>query len=268
MMDEGATNSKPIHIWKTGGLESSKDILANEKPLELSINIGGESKLLGMLLRTPGDDEDLSLGWLLGESIIHSIEQVMSISIEKNQVDIELDGNKIKLSDVDSRSFTINSSCGLCGRENLDGLVIPNRLSLSSEKWVKPEILTKLPSNLSNSQKHFEITGGLHASAIFDEKGELIDVKEDIGRHNALDKLIGSRLKLECLPAERQILMLSGRIGYELVQKAAFAGMPVVAGLGAPSTMAVEAARSAGLTLVGFLKEDKFNVYCGAWRIM
>ncbi len=267
-MDEGATNSKPIHIWKTGKLESSKDILANEKPLELSINVDGESKVLGMLLRTPGDDDDLSLGWLLGEAIIHSIEPVLSITIGENQVNVELDASKIKLSDIDSRSFTINSSCGLCGRENLDGLVIPNRLSLSGDKWIKPEILTKLPSNLSKSQKHFEITGGLHASAIFDENGELIDVKEDIGRHNALDKLIGSRLKMESLPAERQILMLSGRIGYELVQKAAFAGIPVVAGLGAPSTMAVEAARSAGLTLVGFLKDYKFNVYCGAWRIM
>ena len=266
-MDEGVTNSKPIQVWHHGILNPSKDILANEYPLQLSIKVGEELKPLGMLLRTPGDDEDLILGWLLGEAIIQSMTPVLAISCESSKVTVELDASQFKLSDIDSRRFTITSSCGLCGRETLDGLVIPSRLSLSNEQWLKPMILTKLPSSLVTSQEHFEATGGLHASALFDEQANLIEVKEDVGRHNALDKLIGSRLKEEGLPAERQILMLSGRIGYELVQKAAFAGIPVVAGLGAPTSMAVDAAKSAGLTLIGFLKQDQFNVYNGSWRL-
>ncbi len=265
-MDEGLTNSKPIHVWINGVVNSCKDLLANEQPLQLLIKVGGEINSLGMLMRTPGDDEDLAIGWLLGEAIIQSLSPIQSIQLESGKVTIELEGSEIRLSDVNSRRNTITSSCGLCGRENLDSLIIPSRISLSNDKWVKPEVLIKLPSKLDSSQEHFEMTGGLHASAIFDEFAGLIDIKEDVGRHNALDKLIGSRLREEGLPAERQILMLSGRIGYELVQKAAFAGIPVVAGLGAPTTMAVDAARCAGLTLIGFLKQDKFNVYTGNWR--
>ncbi|DAC51706.1 MAG TPA: formate dehydrogenase accessory sulfurtransferase FdhD [Candidatus Thalassarchaeaceae archaeon] len=266
-MDGGVTNSKPIQVWHQGSLDSSKDILANEQALQLSIKVSGDYKPLGMLLRTPGDDEDLVLGWLLGEAIIQSMDPVLAVSCESSKVTVELDSSQFNLSDIDSRRFTITSSCGLCGRESLEGLVIPSRLSLSNDQWLKSDVLTKLPTSLATSQEYFEDTGGLHASALFDEQANLIEVKEDVGRHNALDKLIGSRLKDEGLPAERQILMLSGRIGYELVQKAAFAGIPVVAGLGAPSSMAVDAARSAGLTLIGFLKQDKFNVYSGAWRL-
>ncbi len=266
-MDGGVTNSKPIQVWHHGSLDSSKDILANEQPLQLSIKVSGDLKPLGVLLRTPGDDEDLVLGWLLGEAIIQSMDPVLAVSCESSKVTVELDASQFNLSDIDSRRFTITSSCGLCGRESLEGLVIPSRLSLSNDQWLKSDVLTKLPTSLATSQEYFEDTGGLHASALFDEQANLIEVKEDVGRHNALDKLIGSRLKDEGLPAERQILMLSGRIGYELVQKAAFAGIPVVAGLGAPSSMAVDAARSAGLTLIGFLKQDKFNVYSGTWRL-
>jgi FdhD protein len=133
---------------------------------------------------------------------------------------------------------------------------------------VSPELLTQLPQRLTDSQDHFKTTGGLHACALFDFEGKLVSVREDVGRHNALDKLIGSRLIANGLPAEKQILMLSGRIGYELIQKAALAGIPVIAGLGAPSTMAVDAAREAGLTLIGFLRSNRFNVHTGAWRLI
>ena len=267
-MTQEATKTTPIQVWTEGELSTSKDSLVSEAALEIIIEIGSEQKKLGILLRTPGEDAELVTGWLLGEAIIQSKSSILSVDSSVDRIVVRMDPKNFDLSDFNERKFPITSSCGLCGRESLDELIIPSRLTISDEKWVSPEVLTKLPQKLTESQDHFKTTGGLHACAIFDFEANLISLREDVGRHNALDKLIGSMLIADELPAEKQILMLSGRIGYELIQKAALAGIPAIAGLGAPSTMAVDAARSAGLTLVGFLKPNRFNVYSGAWRVV
>lgn len=267
-MAEEATKTTPVQVWSDGEISTGKDSLVSEAAVEIFINIGGEQKKLGILLRTPGEDAELVTGWLLGEAIIQSKSSILGIESSLDRVVVVMDPKKFDLSDFNERKFPITSSCGLCGRETLDGLIIPSRLTISDEQWVSPEVLTQLPQRLTDSQDHFKTTGGLHACALFDFEGKLVSVREDVGRHNALDKLIGSRLIANGLPAEKQILMLSGRIGYELIQKAALAGIPVIAGLGAPSTMAVDAAREAGLTLIGFLRSNRFNVHTGAWRLI
>ncbi len=267
-MSEEPTKTTPVQVWSGGEIIASKDSLVSEAAVEIIIEIAGEQKKLGILLRTPGEDTELVTGWLLGEAMIQSKSAILKIESVLDRVVVRMDPKKFDLSDFSERTFPITSSCGLCGRETLDGLIIPSRLTISDEQWVSPEVLTQLPQRLTDSQDHFKTTGGLHACALFDYEGNLITVREDVGRHNALDKLIGSRLIENELPAEKQILMLSGRIGYELIQKAALAGIPAIAGLGAPSTMAVDAARSAGLTLIGFLKSNRFNVYTGGWRII
>ena len=262
------TISKPIHIWENGELHSRKDSVANESPIEISVSISGVEQSLGIIMRTPGDDGDLTIGFLLGESVIKSMDDIHSIKYFEGKVLVELNSSNKKISDLPSRKFTINSSCGICGTEELENYAIPDRLNISDEKWLDPKLLINLPRIMKPAQRNFEDTGGLHAAALYDQNSNLMAIKEDVGRHNALDKLIGSRLKSGDLPAEYQVLMLTGRIGYELIQKAAYGGLPVVVGLGAPTTMAVDAARSTGITLIGFLKEEKFNVYCGAWRIL
>lgn len=264
---EKAVENRPVQRYSGGSLVPSKDMLVSESPLQISVSLSGVSKPLGILLRTPGDDENLVIGWLLGEAIISSFEAVIGVTADENEIEVQLDQKVVAASDLNGRRFTISSSCGLCGRETLEGLEIPSRLNLSKDAWISPELLNRLPDLLNEAQELFEGTGGLHASALFSQTGEALEVKEDVGRHNALDKLVGARLKEGLLPSESSILMLSGRISYELVQKAAFAGIPAIAGLGAPSTMAVEAARAAGLTLIGFLTSSSFNVYSGGWRL-
>ena len=267
-MAEEATKTTPVQVWSSGEISTGKDSLVSEAAVEIFIDIDGEEKKLGILLRTPGEDAELVTGWLLGEAIIQSKSSILGIESSLDRVVVSMDSKKFDLSDFNERKFPITSSCGLCGRDTLDGLIIPSLLTTSDEQWVSPELLTQLPQRLTDSQDHFKTTGGLHACALFDFEGKLVSVREDVGRHNALDKLIGSRLIANGLPAEKQILMLSGRIGYELIQKAALAGIPVIAGLGAPSTMAVDAAREAGLTLIGFLRSNRFNVHTGAWRLI
>lgn len=258
----------PIQVWDGSTISPSKDFLACEAALQISAKIDGEETPLGILLRTPGNDTALVVGWLLAEGIIKNFQDIFGIEVSKNSVCVTLSPGRCDFSKLLSRKFTISSSCGLCGRETLDGLEIPSRLTLSDTSWIEPDMLANLPSQLTDSQNLFESTGGLHASGLFDSSGSLIELKEDVGRHNALDKLIGSRLELDELPAEKQIVVLSGRIGYELVQKVAFAGIPALAGLGAPSSMAVDAARACGITLIGFLKPSRFNIYSGAWRVV
>lgn len=267
-MSHEATKITPVQVWSSGKIVTSKDSLVNEAAVEIIIEIKGEQKKLGILLRTPGEDVELVTGWLLGEAIIQSHSSILEMESSPERIVVTMDSSNFDLSDFNERKFPITSSCGLCGRETLDGLIIPSLLTISDERWISPEVLTQLPKRLTDSQDHFKTTGGLHACALFDIEGNLISVREDVGRHNALDKLIGSRLIANSLPAEKQILMLSGRIGYELIQKAALAGIPAIAGLGAPSTMAVDAAREGGLTLIGFLRSNRFNVHTGAWRLI
>ncbi len=267
-MERQPVETKPVQVFKGDEFKSSKDILVCEGPLEVRINRGGATKPLGILLRTAGDDVDLVYGWLLGEGIIESAEAILKHSATEDVITLVLDDALVSSDGLAGRRFAISSSCGLCGRETLDGLQIPSRLNLSDGRWLSAELLNALPSRLLSAQKLFRGTGGLHASALFTASGKLVGIREDVGRHNALDKLVGHLLRDGMLPVNKSVLMLSGRISYELVQKAAFAGIPAIAGLGAPSTMAVDAARSAGLTLIGFLTDSSFNAYTGAWRLL
>jgi len=267
-MGEDGASEMPVQRWEEGELIVSKDSLVKEQALNIGVTMAGESRQLAVTLRTPGDEVELALGWLLSEGIIQSMRDVLSCTFEDDSVSIELVENCVEDISQFVRPFAISSGCGLCGRETLDQFEIPSRLALSGEAWLSPKLLTRLPEQLSSSQPVFQRTGGLHAAALFDADGHLTALKEDVGRHNALDKLVGSRLLTSSLPTEYEMLMLSGRIGYELIQKAAYAGIPAVAGLGAPTTMAVDAARASGLTLIGFLRSDRFNVHTGAWRLL
>lgn len=267
-MTEDGASEMPLQRWEEGELNISKDSLVKELALNINVRMDGSTRQLAVTMRTPGDEVELALGWLLSEGIIRAKADVLSCSTEDDSVTVELVPGCVDDLAQFVRPFPISSGCGLCGRETLEEFDIPSRLVLSGDPWLSPKILMLLPDMLSSSQPVFQRTGGLHAAALFDDGGRLTGLKEDVGRHNALDKLVGSRLLTSSLPAENEVLMLSGRIGYELIQKAAYAGLPVVAGLGAPTTMAVDAARASGLTLIGFLRSDRFNVHTGAWRLL
>ncbi|MBX9696074.1 MAG: formate dehydrogenase accessory sulfurtransferase FdhD, partial [Cyanobacteria bacterium] len=168
---------------------------------------------------------------------------------------------------LDRQSF-MNSACGVCGKKSISAVMERRKFHIQGSASVRREIICDLPAALSQRQPDFDTTGGIHASALFDLTGKLIDVREDVGRHNALDKLIGSQLLLDSLPLSSSILLLSGRASFELIQKAVGAGIPIVAAVGAPSSLAVELARDSGMTLLGFVRDGRFNIYTGEQRII
>jgi FdhD protein len=254
------------------------DSLAVEEPLEIRLAFpGNKHKAISITMRTPGDDLELAAGFLFTEGIINSSEQISQIrhcglpdkdKNIQNTVVVELKENI----DVDlkrlERNFYTTSSCGVCGKSSIEALhtgvcrVEANGLKVSAE------LIHKLPEILRASQNIFEQTGGLHASALFDAKGELEIVREDVGRHNALDKVIGAKFLAGETPLDDKILLVSGRASFELVQKALMAGIPVLAAVGAPSSLAVELAAEFGMTLVGFVRDERFNIYTGGERIV
>jgi FdhD protein len=251
---------------------NSNDLLAIETPLEISVIFGDDAarrkKNISVTMCTPGNDEDLAAGFLLTEGIIKSGSDIVGISTMPRQqsitvelrAGIEFDPGKLE------RHFYTSSSCGVCGKASIDAVrnIIP--LERPSEPiQTKQEIILQLPLTIKKEQEIFGQTGGLHASALFDLNGNLVLMREDVGRHNALDKLIGSAMMM--LPLDHHILLLSGRASFELIQKAVMAGIKIVCAIGAPSSMAVEMAMDCGMTLVGFLREGRFNIYCGQERI-
>jgi FdhD protein len=251
---------------------NSNDLLAIETPLEISVIYGDKGnrrkKNISVTMCTPGNDEDLAAGFLLTEGLITAGTDIVRISTMPRQqsITVELrpgigfDPGKLE------RNFYTSSSCGVCGKASIDAVrnIIP--LERPSEtKQTKPDVILQLPLTLQKEQEIFGQTGGLHASALFDLSGNLVLMREDVGRHNALDKLIGSAMMM--LPLDRHILLLSGRASFELIQKAAMAGIKIVCAIGAPSSMAVEMAMDCGITLIGFLREGRFNIYCGQERI-
>jgi FdhD protein len=259
------------------------DKVATEAPLEIVLAHGESSsrrqKSISITMRTPGDaDFDLVLGFLFSEGIINSSKDVSSVkytanagfdeSLQYNTVRVDLYASiKPDLQRLE-RHFYTSSSCGVCGKASVD--LVRQQSSFYPHKdfpVVEAEVLYNLPQLIRSAQSVFEDTGGLHASALFDSKGQLLCLREDVGRHNALDKLIGWALRSEMMPLKDCILMLSGRISFELVQKASMAGIPIVAAIGAPSSLAVELASESNITLIGFLRENRMNVYCGEERI-
>jgi FdhD protein len=274
-----------------GVSEQSSDILAAEEPLEISVagNVDGEdfSRTIAITMRTPGNDEELALGFLFCEGIISGIAEIDNVLVKDcNYVCLSLRAGVRVDQELFERHSFVNSSCGVCGKKSIDFVLsrlspaalqansinstpVPNSVLPvdSTPMRISGTLISKLPDCLRKRQDAFESTGGSHAAALFDFSGQLLAVQEDVGRHNALDKLIGSRLKLGKLPLRDTILLLSGRASFELIQKAACAEIPIVVSIGAPSSLAVELALNCGITLIGFVREKRFNVYAAEHRI-
>lgn len=277
-----STKGIKIHRYKQEDWLDKEDILAMEEPLELRLAWGKgkerRDKALAITMRTPGQDEELALGFLFTEGIIQTKADVLSVKYpglhlqsdsRENILLVELhprlDLNIERL----NRHFYTSSSCGVCGKASIE-LVQQNILYIPKKGTpkVSPSILGTFPNLLKKAQDLFEQTGGIHAAGLFRASGQLLLSKEDVGRHNALDKLIGAGLHSNLLPMQDHILLVSGRASFELVQKALMAGISFLAAVGAPSSLAVELAQDYGMTLVGFLRADSFNVYNDNNRIL
>src|SRR6266511_5013868 len=250
---------------KDGVLEYLRDDLTIEEPLE--IRIGG--KPLATTMRTPGNDDELAAGFLVSEAIVHDRSAIAEISADgDNRVIVSLaEGVKLKLNTA-QRFGTISSSCGLCGKTSIDAIRQNFPAIKSTNVRIDIDTLLSLPEKLRKAQSDFARTGGIHAAGIFDANGELKIVREDIGRHNAVDKAIGHAFLDELLPLDRHLLLVSGRASFEIVQKALAAGLPLVAAISAPSTLAVDFARENNQTLIGFLRPPSFNIYSHIERVV
>jgi FdhD protein len=268
--------SHPIEVVKTRGdlRESLRDRVAVEEPLEIRLGYeaGGErhTKSVSITMRTPGDDEELALGFLFSEGILRSPNDfaIVKPCSGDNAVRVELESNVAVDLDRLQRHFYTTSSCGVCGKSSLDALRIQGAAPLPVKTGqFERGVVVSIPDRLRAAQQTFDQTGGLHAAAAFDAQGELIVVREDVGRHNAVDKVVGALLSDGRLPAAEMGLMVSGRASFELMQKALQAGIPLLAAVSAPSSLAVELAREFNVTLIGFLRGDNFNIYSGEERI-
>ena len=258
------------------------DFLAVEEPLEIKIAFGKGAqraqKSLAVTMRTPGDDFDLALGFLFTEGIILSAKDVLQMRYLAEQLDEASQKNVVLVdlqTDIDfdfeklNRHFYTSSSCGICGKASIDMVQTTCHYLLpKGEPRISADLLFSLPQKLNQEQTLFAQTGGIHAAALFDANGNLQLLREDVGRHNALDKLIGAALKQNQIPLSNEIILVSGRAGFELVQKSVMAGVPILVAVGAASSLAVELAEEHGMTLVGFLREQKGNVYCGMERLL
>jgi FdhD protein len=258
------------------------DLLAAEEPLEIRLGYGSadnrQQKNISVTMRTPGNDFELALGFLFTEGIIHNYQDVKHIRYcndsnrienKENIVRAELDENILPDLKKLERNFYTTSSCGVCGKASIDSVKTIGEKKISGKTlFLSEAYLLSLPEKLNQQQSIFKHTGGLHASALFDDSGKLVLMREDIGRHNALDKLIGAALASVVMPLEEYVLLLSGRASFELIQKAAIAGISIVAAVGAPSNLAVSLAKEFNMTLIGFLRNERFNIYSGEQRIV
>jgi FdhD protein len=251
------------------------DELAIEEPLEIRIahfdGTASDEQAVSVTMRTPGADQELALGFLFTEGLIQSHTDIREVSVahaQANTVTVRLaEGIVLRLGKT-ARNFYMSSSCGVCGKASLEAVRVTRKtVPAHDDIRISPELLYALPERLRAQQAMFNHTGGIHASALFNLHGGLIAVREDVGRHNALDKLIGAALQQQALPLSNSILLLSGRASFELIQKAAMAGIRIVAAVGAPSSLAVELAAEAGITLAGFLRGERMNLYTAPQRI-
>ena len=268
-----SVNLTRVSQWDDGNVERKDDYLAAEEPLE--IRIGDQP--LSVTMRTPGHDVELAAGFLFTEGLIQNREQILAIdNVEPITDDGVKRGNVIQAELVEEatpdlakmrRHFFASSSCGICGKASIDAVRSRLLTAPNPEFRVDAELLTSLPNILRSSQDVFQRTGGLHAAALFDSSGGLLVVREDIGRHNAVDKVIGWALLDHRVPLGNAVLLVSGRGGFEIVQKALVAGIPILASVSAPSSLAVQLARELRMTLVGFLRGRRFVIYSGEDRI-
>ena len=262
-----------VEIERNDSNGSAMDMLAIEEPLEIRLQWDerGEPRLttVAVTMRTPGGDAELAAGFLFTEGILRDRGQIVELrSCRAGSVRVVLaPAARVDLSRLERHSYT-SSSCGMCGKTSAAALRITSAFPLQ-DRWPRVEeaLIRSLPGRLRRAQEGFDVTGGLHASALFDLEGRLIVSREDVGRHNALDKVIGAELLAGRIPAHERILIVSGRLSFELIQKALMAGIPIVAAIGAPSSLAVEVARETGMTLLGFVRSERFNVYSGGARV-
>ena len=255
--------------------ESIDDLISIEEPLEISLKYKDENNWitqnLSITMRTPGDDENLVRGFLFNEQIVQDIKDIDSIESYGKKVGQYNIQNKILATLNNSqnvniskikRDFLTNSSCGVCGKSSLDALeIIKKDKTNSVEPQISKEVIIESPNILKNNQSEFSKTGGIHASGLFSGNGQLIDLKEDVGRHNALDKLVGSILIKEKLDPKNQFITCSGRLNFELVQKVLMTNIGIMIGVGAPTSLAIDLANKFDMTLIGFVKRDSFNIY-------
>ena len=249
----------PIHKARAGdSVSPAQDLLAVEEPLQIRVN----GRDLSITMRTPGHDGELACGFLFTESVLKTRAAVSAMECGENTV-------SFTLTEYDepgaARNFYTTSSCGICGKASIDSLHAAG-CAMLAHAAVSRAVIHSLPEKLRSTQSVFERTGGLHGAALFDAAGNLELVREDVGRHHAVDKLIGASFLNGRLPLENRILMLSGRASFELIQKAVMAGIPVVAAVGAPSSLAVQTALRFGMTLAGFVRDGRFNIYTGLSR--
>ncbi|HZW60472.1 MAG TPA: formate dehydrogenase accessory sulfurtransferase FdhD [Woeseiaceae bacterium] len=277
----GSSLAIDISRVRDGAREVRADRVAVEEPLEIQLSYqgpqGAAAKSLSITMRTPGHDADLALGFLYSESIVREAADVASVAHVgpdsdegyRNVVRVELAaGVPVDLERL-TRHFYTTSSCGVCGKTSMDALRAVGAASLGGiATRFSREVLAGMPQRLRDTQAVFEATGGLHAAAAFTSQGEIVLAREDVGRHNAVDKVVGALLAGDRLPAAELGLMVSGRASFELMQKTLVAGMPLLAAVSAPSSLAVKLAAEFGMTLVGFLRGPQFNIYAGAERIV
>lgn len=248
----------------TGDRAREQDFVAVEEPLQIRLN-GSD---LAITMRTPGNDEELAVGFLHSEGIVSSRDAIAGIETGDNSISITLTAEAAPDVSAQTRHFYLTSSCGVCGKASVDALVAAGcSAPPRNTPRISRAMLQRLPETLRSTQAVFDRTGGLHAAGLFNAQGELQLVREDVGRHNAVDKLVGRSVLDDRVPLHDSILMLSGRISFELVQKALLAGIGMVVAVGAPSSLAVETALRFGLTLAGFVRDGRFNIYAGEDRI-
>lgn len=266
-MKNPSLTRKSIVQVKGSKVREINDVLAIEEPLSISLSILKTdppvyNKSISITMRTPGDDVNLALGFLYTEGIIQTMDQVKSVETADNAVEVFLHNDHgIDLPKLE-RHFYTTSSCGVCGKTSIDQLKTARHIHVPKRNVsIAAAVLKSLPDQLRSQQSLFDQTGGIHAAALFSEHGKLLSVHEDVGRHNALDKLIGSALQAKKLPLADCILLLSGRASFELIQKASMAGIQIVAAVGAPSSLAVDLAMDMDISLVGFLNGHRFNIY-------
>jgi FdhD protein len=265
-----------VVTYRGGDVVRRSDAVATEEPLEIRLHPGGSDYVSSVTMRTPGNDFELATGWLLAEGIVRHHDDVvrMAYCVDRtvgeeqryNIVNVHLRPDLDRDLGSIERDFFTTSACGVCGKAGLDQLAtkasrIESRLSVPSS------VVCSLPGKLRSAQGVFERTGGLHAAGLFDSTGELIGLREDVGRHNALDKLLGWALLERRLPLSDCIVLVSGRASFELAQKSVVAGVPVMCAVSAPSSMAIDVANEFDMTLIGFLRDERFNVYTGSERI-
>ncbi len=270
-IDDSRTARVHALKWSGGRAAQSEECLAAEEPLE--IRLAGRRFTLTM--RTPGNDDELVAGFLFAEGFVacaHELGEIRRVrgpdgKPEPNILDVVLEVPAVALRDRLKRNFAISSSCGICGKTSIES--ITRRITPpEGEVRVNPETILSLAAAMRSEQKIFAATGGLHAAALFDLSGKIAALREDVGRHNAVDKIVGWALASGMVPLSGNILMVSGRLSFELVQKAAAAGVPILAAVSAPSSLAVELAQEAGTTVIGFLRDGSFNIYTHPERIV